>query len=272
LNYEELNQGIGKMAFDQKAAKLWDERLKTVLGRYIFSRQKELILDLISPRASERLLGVACGTGNYLQLFREKWCSVTGIDSSAEMLEIARDKLGDSVELILGSAEDLPFSDNEFDIVTLITSLELCSNPQKALTEAIRVSRSRVFIGFLNNYSLVGSQQRLKELFGFPLTSNLRFFSHDEIKSMVAGLIGSPSTLWGSVIYFPAIVYDIFSELDELFPLRKNPFGAFAGLVFPVKYTYQAVQSPIMESYEFKAESQRAAPEAIRGMLKELSK
>jgi SAM-dependent methyltransferase len=246
--------------------------LQTVLGRYIFSRQKELILDLVAPRAGERMLGVDCGTGNYLELFREKWCAVTGIDPSAEMLKIAQDKLGDSTELILGKAEDLPFSDNEFDIVTLITSLELSGNPQKALAEAIRVSRSRVFVGFLNSYSLVGSQQRLKELFGFPLTSNARFFSHDEIKSMVTGLIGSPSISWGSVIYFPTIVYDFFSELDELFPLRKNPFGAFAGLMFPVKYTYRTAQSPIMESYELKAESQRAAPEAIRGMLREADK
>ena len=260
------------MAFDKKAAKLSDKRLETVLGRYIFSRQKELILDLVVPRTGERMLSVDCGTGNYLQLFRERRCTVTGIDSSAEMIKIARDKLGDSTELILGKADDLPFSDNEFDIVTLITSLEISGNPQKALAEAIRVCRDRVFIGFLNNYSLAGSQQRLKDLFGFPLASNIRFFSHNEIKSMVTSLIDTPAISWGSVIYFPAFVYDLFSELDELFPLQKNPFGAFAGLVFPVKYTYRTVQSPIMESYELKAKSQRIAPEAIRGMLKEVSK
>ena len=260
------------MVIDQKTPILSDQRLETVLGRYIFSRQKELILDLVAPRSGERMLGVDCGTGNYLQLFREKRCSVTGIDSSAEMLKIARDKLGDSTELILGKADDLPFSDNEFDIVTLITSLEISCNPQKALAEAIRVCRDRVFIGFLNNYSIAGSQQRLKELFGIPLTSNIRFFSYDEIKSMVAGVIGCPAISWGSVIYFPAIVYDIFSELDYLFPLRKNPFGAFAGLMFPVKYIYRTVQSPIRGSYELKAESQRIAPEAIRGMLKDANK
>ena len=260
------------MVFDQKAAEISDKRLETVLGRYIFSRQKELILDLVAPRTGERVLGVDCGTGNYLQLFREKGCAVTGIDSSAEMLKVARNKLGAGTELISGKSDDLPFSDNEFDIVTLIASMELSCNPQKALAEAIRVCRGRVFVGFLNNYSLVGSRQRLKELFGFPLTSNIRFFSHDEIKSMVAGLIGSPYISWGSVIYFPSIVYAFLSELDKLFPLRKNPFGAFAGLMFPVKYTYRTVQSPIMESYKLKAESQRTATEAIRGMLKDVNK
>ena len=260
------------MALDKKASIISDKCLETVLGSYLFSRQKELVLDLVAPHAGERVLGVDCGAGNYLKFFREKRCAVIGIDSSAEMLEIARNKLGDSTELILGKADDLPFSDNEFDIVTLITSLEISCDPQKVLAEAIRVCRGRVFVGFLNNYSLVGSRQRLKELFGFPLTANIRFFSHDEIKSMVVGLIGSPSISWGSVIYFPSIVYDFFSELDELFPIRENPFGAFAGLVFPVKYTYRTVQSPIMESYELKAEVQRTAPEAISGMLKEVSK
>ena len=81
------------MVFDQKTAKLSDERLETSLGRYIFSRQKELILDLVAPHAGERMLDIGCGTGNNLQFFREKWCSVTGIDSSAEMLEIAQSKI-----------------------------------------------------------------------------------------------------------------------------------------------------------------------------------
>ena len=260
------------MVIDQKAAILSDKRFETAYGRYIFSRQKELILDLVTPRKGERVLGVDCGTGNYLKPFREKGCAVTGIDSSAEMLKIAREKLGAGTELIPCKSDDLPFSDNEFDIVTLITSLELSCNPQRALAEAIRVCRDRVFIGFLNNYCLAGTQQRLKKLFGLPLNSNIRFFSHNEIKSMVNSLISSPSISWGSVIYFPASLYDIFSELDDLLPLRKNPFGAFAGLMFPVKYTYRTVQSPIMESYKLTADSRRTAPDAIRGMLKELNK
>ena len=260
------------MVIDQKTAILSDERLETSYGRYIFSRQKELILDLVAPRKGERVLGIDCGTGNYLQPFREKGCAVTGIDSSAEMLKIAQEKLGVGPELISCNSDDLPFSDNEFDIVTLIISLELSDNPQRALAEAIRVCRDRVFIGFLNNYCLAGTQQRLKDLFGLPLNFPIRFFSHEEIKSMVHGLIGSPAISWGSVIYFPASLYDIFSELDDLLPLRKNPFGAFAGLIFPVKYTYRTVQSPIMESYKLTAEARRTAPEAIRGMLKELSK
>jgi len=257
------------MVFDQKMAQLSEQRLEASLGRYIFSRQKELILDLVAPHAGERVLDVSCGTGNHLQFFREKWCSVTGIDPCAETLNIARSKLGEDAELLVGNAEDIPFSDDEFDIVTLINILEIANNPQKVIAEAIRVCRGRVFIGFLNNYSFAGTKQRLKELFGFPLSQKIRFFSLNEIKIMVGSLIGDVAVKWGSVIYFPGIVYAFFEELEELFPLEKNPLGAFAGLTFPVKYTYRTVQSPIMESFKLNAEAQASAPGAVRNMLQE---
>ncbi len=42
------------MVLNHKTTKLSSKRMDTVLGRYIFSRQKELILDLVAPRAGER--------------------------------------------------------------------------------------------------------------------------------------------------------------------------------------------------------------------------
>ena len=243
------------MFFDQKNAGFSGERLKTPRRDYVFARQKELVLDLIVPLSGERILDVGCGTGNNLQFFREKWCSLTGVDSSGEKLEIARQKYGDRAEFILGQAQDLPFSDDEFDIVTIINFLEIADNPRKVVEEAIRVCRGRVFIGFLNNYSFVGTKQRLKEIFGFPLSQEMRFFSFPEIRNMVVNSAGDTAIKWGSVIYFPGIVYDFFEELEEMFPVRKNPFGAFIGLTFPVKYIYRTAQSPIMNSLKLKAEN-----------------
>jgi len=260
------------MFCDQKAAILSDERLKTPLGRYIFSRQKELILDLVAPHAGERILDVGCGTGNNLQFFRDKWCSVTGIDSSAEMLKIAQEKHGDHAELILAQAEDIPFSDNEFDIVTIINVLEVINDPQKVIAEAIRVCSGRVFIGFLNSYSFTGTKQRLKEISGFPISQKIHFLSLTEIRKMVRSLIGDADIKWGSVIYFPGIVYYFFEELEEVFSLEKNPFGAFVGLTFPVNYTYRTAQSPIMESFELNAKARDTAPEVVRGMLRQADK
>jgi len=261
------------MFSNKKTTAFSSERSKTPRRDYIFGRQKELVLDLVTPLAGERLLDIGCGTGNNLQIFSEKWCSLTGIDASREKLEIARQKYGDRADFVLAESGDIPFSDNEFDIVTIINFLEIADNPQKVIEEAIRVCRGRVFIGFLNNYSFFGTRQNLKENFCFPLSGRMRFFSYPEIKNMVEDIAGDTVIKWGSVIYFPAIVYDFFEELEEMFPLRKNPFGAFVGLTFPVKYTYRTAQNPIVNSFKLNnVNARNTAPEAVRDMLRQADK
>lgn len=260
------------MSSGQKTAKISGQRLKPPRNEFIFSRQKELVLDLAAPQAGERILDIGCGTGGNLQFFCEKRCSLTGVEFSREKLEIARQKYGDRVELISGWAEDVPFSDNEFDIVTIINFLEFADNPQRVIEEAIRVCRDRVFIGFLNKSSFAGTRQRLKEIFGFPLSQKIRFFSLAEIRNMVKSSVGDTVIKWGSVIYFPGIIYDFFEELEEMFPLRKNPFGAFVGLTFSVKYIYQTVQNPVMKSFKMEAKVRDTVPEAVRDMLRQADK
>lgn len=257
------------MSFDPIQAASGDQWLETEPGRYIFSRQEKLILDLLSPAAGESLLDVGCGTGNYLRLFRQKKCILTGIDSSAKALELARNKLGNQCELVLGNAADLPFSDNEFDIVTLISGPQPPGDPQKIIAEAVRVSRNRVFIGFFNKYFLAGTEHSVRKLFGFPAVPAMRFFTIGEMLSIIKETMATSSVRWGSVIYLPGPVYTLFSELEELFPMKNNPLGAFVGMVVPVRYTYRTVQNPIINSFELKADTQTGAPEAVRGMLRE---
>jgi hypothetical protein len=67
-------------------------------------------------------------------------------------------------------------------------------------------------------------------------------------------------------------VHYLFDKLEENFPLRKNPFGAFVGVIFPVKYIYRTAQNPIMESFKLEAKARNAAPEAIREILRQADK
>jgi len=87
--------------------------------------------------------------------------------------------------------------------------------------------------------------------------------------SIISQAMSPASVAWGSVIYLPSPVYTFFSELEELFPIKKNPLGAFVGIAFSVNYTYQTVQSPILNSFDVKAKTRAAAPEAVRIMLRE---
>ena len=256
------------MLFDPLQVASRDQWLTTGQGSYIFSRQEKLILDLVSPVAGESLLDVGCGTGTYLRLFQQKNCALTGIDSSAAALKLARNKLGQRCELIEGVGSDLPFSDNEFDVVTVI-NCQILDDLEKVIAEAIRVSRSRVFIGFFNKHSLVGTKQSVRKLFGFPLTSDMRFFTIHEMKSIINQAMANPSFIWGSVIFLPRPFYSFFSEFEELFPIKNNPLGAFVGMLFPVRYTYRTAENPIINSFELKTKTRAAAPEAVRSMLHE---
>lgn len=243
-----------------------DQWLATEVGRYIYSRQEKLIMDLISPVAGESLLDVGCGTGDNLALFQKKKCILTGIDSSKDVLELARQKIGDQCEFVLGEATDLPFSDNEFDIVTLITCIQTFHDHQKVIAEAIRVCRNRIFVGFFNKHTLIGTKQSVRKFFGFPILSQSRFFSIGEMKFAINQAMNTSIT-WGSVIYLPTPIYKWCSEFEELLPMKKNPLGAFVGMAAPVRYSYRTVQNPLVTSFELDAKTQAATPDVVRGML-----
>ncbi len=243
--------------------------METEMSQYIFSRQEKLILDLVSPVSGESLLSVGCGTRNYLPVFQHKKCLLTVLDSSADALEQARIKCGSPCELVQGNAASLPFSDNEFDVVMIVNGPQPSDDPLTVLAEAVRVSRNRVFIGFYNSYSFVGSGQAICELFDIPVVSDMRFFSISEMKSIIRKTMPDPDLTWGSVIYLPGPVYRLFSELEELFPMKNNPLGAFVGMAFPVRYTYRTLQNPIMDSLELKAKARITVPETVRSILRE---
>ena len=55
---------------------------------------------------------------------------VTGLDPSPYMLNLARGLVPERVALDRGYAEELPYEDNAFDTVALITALEFVNDPQ----------------------------------------------------------------------------------------------------------------------------------------------
>ncbi|TMM05722.1 MAG: class I SAM-dependent methyltransferase, partial [Actinobacteria bacterium] len=63
-------------------------------------------------RGSGRCLDVGCGTGLTTAAVAELGWSAVGIDLSEDMLETAR---GRGLEVVQGSAEELPFPDGTFD-------------------------------------------------------------------------------------------------------------------------------------------------------------
>ncbi len=102
-------------------------------------------LGRLRARPGDRILDVGCGTGALLHALSVSaslaTACLTGIDPSPEMLEVALIKLGPSVRLVQGSAEDLPFRDGTFDIVVSTSVFHYLRRPQQALREIGRVLR-----------------------------------------------------------------------------------------------------------------------------------
>jgi len=225
-----------------------NERADSALISFVDSRGKKLILELALPRVGERLLDVGCGEGERLLFFRNQGCSVTGIEPSLGRIETAKKKLGHRADIHAGRAEDLPFSDNEFDVVTLITSLEFSEDPEKAIREAIRVSRNRVFVGTWNKYSIMNSQGGVKDFF-FPATgeSPVHCWGGLQLVRWIRNLLPGVTIEWGSVLFFPLEWYTFVAGLELHIPMRRNPFGAFLGLSFPAQTSCRTIQDVIRE-------------------------
>jgi SAM-dependent methyltransferase len=90
--------------------------------------------------AGQRVLDVACGTGDWLQAAADQGAWVSGVDIASKAVAMAKRKLptGGFVE---GSAEHLPFDDATFDLVSCLGALEHFADKPAALGEMRRVLR-----------------------------------------------------------------------------------------------------------------------------------
>ena len=109
---------------------------------------KEAMMDWLAPRAGQKLLDVAGGTGDvsFKFLKRAGHGNATVCDLTEGMLIEGRKRaeaeaMQDSLDWIVGDAMDLPFEDNTFDVYTISFGIRNVTRPQEALNEAYRVLR-----------------------------------------------------------------------------------------------------------------------------------
>jgi SAM-dependent methyltransferase len=101
----------------------------------------EAVLDRTHVQVGARCLDVGCGAGLAAQLAAQRGARVAGIDASAALLEIARERVP-AGDFRRGDLEALPFEDATFDIVTGFNSFQFAGNPIAALSQARRVAKT----------------------------------------------------------------------------------------------------------------------------------
>lgn len=217
--------------FDFNEAVAYEHWLKKPQTKKAFELETQLMRELLQPMRGETVLDIGCGTGACLVAFLEMGLQVTGLDPSTYMLDIALEKIGKRADLYRGYAEDLPFDDNSFSYASLFTALEFVEDHRKALEEAIRVAKDRVFIGVLNRYAIKGIQRRVKGIFTPTIFNHAKFFSVWELKQIIRDLIGNTPVSWRTVCQLPSNSGNFVNSLEQSKIIQRCPFGAFAGIV-----------------------------------------
>lgn len=137
MNYSPVQQEYDRLA------PIYDQRWSF----YVEASLQETINRLeISPE--QRVLDIGCGTGKLLQklLSFVSETKLVGIDPSQEMLNVAKAKLPNTVELQQGDAENLPFPEKCFDWLITTNSFHYFANPKQAIAEAKRVLKPNGYL------------------------------------------------------------------------------------------------------------------------------
>ena len=120
---------IIKRRYDE-TAKFYDRRY-----REIQNIKYELIFEKISIDNEQNILDVGCGTGNLFLFLDNVDCFKFGIDLSIKSLTRCLEKLGrkTQIQTICADVDFLPFREDFFDIIFLITILQNVSDPVNSL-------------------------------------------------------------------------------------------------------------------------------------------
>ncbi|WP_048147983.1 class I SAM-dependent methyltransferase [Palaeococcus ferrophilus] len=180
----------------------WFER-----HRYAYLSELEAVKMLLPREGIGAEIGV--GTGRFAAPLGVK----LGVEPSRSMADLARLR---GVEVIEGTAEDLPFEDESLDYLLMVTTICFVDDPEKALKEAYRVLKpgGAIVIGFVDRESPIGREyERNKERSVFYREA--KFFSTAEVVELLkkAGF---------REFEFVQTLFHPLEEVKEIEPVKKG--------------------------------------------------
>lgn len=119
--------------------------LNRVISLGIDVSWRKKVVKLVAENNPKQILDIATGTGDLaLMLANLKPNKIIGLDISPGMLEVGKQKiakaaLNDTIEMVVGDSENIPFEDNTFDAITVSFGVRNFENLDKGLAEIHRV-------------------------------------------------------------------------------------------------------------------------------------
>lgn len=142
------NSNLGKK---EQVTKMFDnisgdyDGLNRVISFGIDVKWRKKVVKFVEKTNPETILDIATGTGDLaIALAKTNASKIVGLDISSGMLDIGKQKiikkeLQETIEMVLGDSENMPFEDNTFDAVTVAFGVRNFETLEKGLSEILRV-------------------------------------------------------------------------------------------------------------------------------------
>lgn len=114
--------------YDREAAGYHARFSSGLLGR-LRARERAAVMELLDPRAGERVLDAGCGPGFDARPLMERGCAVVGVDLSPAMVAVARAR---GVDASVADLHELDLG-RRFDKILCAGPLEFCASAGQVL-------------------------------------------------------------------------------------------------------------------------------------------
>lgn len=119
--------------------------LNRVISFGIDIKWRKKVVAIVNEAQPKTILDIATGTGDLaINLAQTNADKIIGLDISSGMLDLGKVKvrkqdLEDTIEMVLGDSENMPFEDNSFDAITVAFGVRNFETLEKGLKEIHRV-------------------------------------------------------------------------------------------------------------------------------------
>lgn len=186
----------------------YDDWRSAGIGTITEQLERGLVVHLAGEVEGRRVLDIGCGDGALSLAFWQQGAAlVVGCEVDPRMIARAAAEAAQhhaSIALMLADAEQLPFPDASFDLVTIVTVLAFIPDPSAALREIARVLApgGRLVIGDLGKWSQWAASRRLRGWLGAsPMWRAARFRSAEELRALVRAARLRVEAVRGAVYY-----------------------------------------------------------------------
>ena len=203
----------------------------------------EELCEAVDLRAGQRVLDVACGSGNVAISAGRRFCDAAGVDFVPALIERARERAAAErlpASFETADAENLPFEDGAFDVVLTVFGSMFAPNQERAAAELLRVCRPGGKIG-MANWTPEGMWGRLFKL-------------HGQYMPPPPGL--KPPPLWGTEARVTELLGDAVGDvrLEKRTTLFRSPsarhwFDFFSRHFGPTMKVLESVDADARSSF-----------------------